>query len=102
MDFADQAFFTGKPEVEELGYSFLFRNYRSENAKWQTADPLGYPDGLNNFAYVNNGVNEIVDPLGLSKTVIGFSSETLISGPENVTKDRKSTRLNSSHNLGMT
>ena len=45
------AFFTGKPLVGELGYTFLFRNYRPEQGKWQTADPLGYPDGWNNFAY---------------------------------------------------
>ena len=48
------AFFTGKPLVGELGYAFLFRNYRPEQGKWQTADPFGYPDGWNNFAYVNN------------------------------------------------
>ena len=54
-------FFTGKPLVGELGYAFLFRNYRPEQGKWQTADPLGYPDGWNNFAYVNNGVTMAID-----------------------------------------
>ena len=58
------AFFTGKPLVGELGYAFLFRNYRPEQGKWQTADPLGYPDGWNNFAYVNNGVTMNIDWLG--------------------------------------
>ena len=58
------AFFTGKPLVGELGYVFLFRNYRPEQGKWQTADPLGYPDGWNNFAYVNNGVTMAIDWLG--------------------------------------
>ena len=58
------AFFTGKPLVGELGYAFLFRNYRPEQGKWQTADPLGYPDGWNNFAYVNNGVTMAIDWLG--------------------------------------
>ncbi len=57
--------FTGKPMIDGLGYSFLFRSYRPELAKWQTSDPLGYPDGFNNFAYVNNGVTNGVDPLGL-------------------------------------
>ena len=57
-------FFTGKPQVEGLGYTFLFRNYRPEQGKWQTADPLGYPDGWNNFAYVNNGVTMNIDWLG--------------------------------------
>ena len=58
------AFFTGKPLVGELGYTFLFRNYRPEQGKWQTADPLGYPDGWNNLAYVNNGVTMAIDWLG--------------------------------------
>ena len=58
------AFFTGKPLVGELGYTFLFRNYRPEQGKWQTSDPLGYPDGWNNLAYVNNGVTMNIDWLG--------------------------------------
>ena len=57
-------FFTGKPLVGELGYTFLFRNYRPEQGKWQTSDPLGYPDGWNNLAYVNNGVTQYIDWLG--------------------------------------
>ena len=59
-------FFTGKPQVSGLGYSFLFRNYRSEQGKWQTADPMGFPDGWNNLAYVNNNVTHQCDALGLS------------------------------------
>jgi RHS repeat-associated protein len=55
-------FFTGKPRVEGLGYAFLFRNYRADLGKWQTSDPLGYPDGLNNFAYCNNMALACVDP----------------------------------------
>ena len=58
-------FFTGKPQVEGLGYTFLFRNYRPDQGKCQTADPLGYPDGWNNFAYVNNGVTMAIDWLGV-------------------------------------
>ena len=57
-------FFTGKPEIEDLGYAFLFRNYQANTGKWQTSDPLGYPDGWNNLAYVNNGVTEAIDWLG--------------------------------------
>jgi len=59
-----ETFFTGKPKVDELGYAFLFRNYRPGLGKWQTADPLGYPDGWNNLAYVNNWVTDCVDLLG--------------------------------------
>ena len=66
------AFFTGKPLVGELGYAFLFRNYRPEQGKWQTADPLGYPDGWNNLAYVNNGVTMAIDWLGAAIILTGF------------------------------
>ena len=61
----DYNFFTGKPQVEGLGYAFLFRNYSANNGKWLSQDPLGYPDGWNNFAYCNNGVMNSCDPLGL-------------------------------------
>jgi RHS repeat-associated protein len=63
-------FFTGKPNVADLGYAFLLRNYRPEHGKWQTADPLGYPDGWNNLAYVNNGVTGAVDWLGAIITTV--------------------------------
>ena len=60
----EDSFFTGKPHVGEMGYAFLFRAYRADQGKWQTADPLGYPDGWNNFAYVNNGVTIAIDWMG--------------------------------------
>jgi len=41
-----QTFFTGKPMVEGLDHAFLMRNYRAGLAKWQTADPMGYPDHI--------------------------------------------------------
>ncbi len=59
-----QNFFTGKPFVEGLGHAFLMRNYRAGLAKWQTSDPMGYPDGWNQFAYCNNGVTSAVDLWG--------------------------------------
>ena len=59
-----EGFFTGKPHIAGLGYAFLFRNYRSDLGKWQTADPLGYPVGWNNLAYVNNHVTAYIDWLG--------------------------------------
>ena len=62
---ADQgAMYTGKPHVDGLGYAFLFRNYRAELGNWQTADPLGYPDGWNNYTYIGNGVTDSIDFLG--------------------------------------
>ncbi len=59
-----QTFFTGKPMVEGLGHAFLMRNYRAGLAKWQTADPMGYPDGWNQLAYCGNGVVDSVDLWG--------------------------------------
>ena len=58
--------YTGKPYIGELGYAFLFRNYRSDFGKWQTTDPLGYPDGWNNPAYCGNRL--AIDKLGLLVT----------------------------------
>ena len=58
------ALFTGKPHVDGLGYAFLFRNYRPGLGKWQTADPLGYPDGWNQLAYCENHSNMYFDFLG--------------------------------------
>ncbi|MBE6381894.1 MAG: hypothetical protein E7049_02640 [Lentisphaerae bacterium] len=57
-------FFTGKPFVEGLGHAFLMRNYRAGLAKWQSADPMGYPDGWNQLAYCGNGVMGAVDLCG--------------------------------------
>ena len=59
-----QTFFTGKPQVEGLGRVFLYRNYRADLAKWQTADPLGYPDGWNQLAYCGNDASGSVDVFG--------------------------------------
>jgi RHS repeat-associated protein len=64
-------FFTGKPSVEGLGYAFLFRNYRADVGKWQTSDPLGYPDGWNNLAYCGNAVTSCLDFLGLELIYLG-------------------------------
>ena len=58
-------FFTGKPNIEGLGYSFLFRNYKPETGKWMSADPIGYPNGWNNLAYCNSNPCTRVDPMGL-------------------------------------
>ena len=80
---SQDAFFTGKPHIGELGYAFLFRNYRPDQGKWQTADPLGYPDGWNNLAYVNNKITTYVDPLGLWYLSITLNiSLTFVGGPQ--------------------
>ncbi len=64
-------FFTGKPYVEGLGHAFCMRNYRAGLAKWQTADPMGYPDGWNALAYCNNGVTSSADLWGCHIVIIG-------------------------------
>jgi len=67
----DAAFFTGKPQVPGLGRAFLFRNCRPDLAKWQTADPLGYPDGWNSLAYCNNSAAVAMDLLGCYVKIVG-------------------------------
>ena len=37
---------------------------RAGLAKWQTADPMGYPDGWNALAYCNNAATSAVDLRG--------------------------------------
>ena len=65
------AFFTGKPSVPGLGYAFLLRSYRPDLAKWQTADPFGYPDGWNQLAYCNNEVTHGIDLFGAKIVLLG-------------------------------
>jgi RHS repeat-associated protein len=44
---------------------FGFRYYDSVLGKFITRDPSGYPDGPNNYLYVNNNPINSIDPLGL-------------------------------------
>ena len=68
----EQGRFTGKPYVGELGgYCFRYRNYNASSANWNVADPSGFPDGNNNFAYVNGDPLREFDPLGLATKVGG-------------------------------
>ena len=62
-----QTFFTGKPYVEGLGHAFWMRNYRAGLSKWQSAVPMGYPDGWNALAYCGNGVTSAVDLWGCAR-----------------------------------
>lgn len=89
----NNAMFTGKPYIGELGYAFLFRNYRPEQGKWQTSDPLGYPDGWNNFAYCGNYPGLAIDmngavwswatgAIGAGLSVAGYTLSCCITGAE--------------------
>ena len=58
---------TGKPFNKELG-SFVFnhRLYSPKLSRWTSADPSGFPDGENNFSYVNCDPISNIDPTGLA------------------------------------
>ncbi len=75
---ADKAFFTGKPMVEGLGHAFWMRNYRAGLAKWQTADPMGYPDGWNQMKYGVNNPSSGVDLFGC----VWWNPFSWFDGPE--------------------
>ena len=66
----NSSFFTGKPYVEDLGYAFLFRNYRADMGKWGIVDPIGYPNGWNNFTYCGNKIISYIDLLGCAEKYI--------------------------------
>ena len=62
----DAARFTGKPYDDDLGaYVFPFRNYRADEARWMSADPSGFPDGVNGRFYSGNPTTGL-DSLGLA------------------------------------
>jgi RHS repeat-associated protein len=59
--------YTGKPYDADIGaYVFPFRNYRSAEARWMSADPSGFPDGFNSQVYTPE-IFKNIDPLGLKK-----------------------------------
>ncbi|MEI8248140.1 MAG: hypothetical protein WCI51_20055 [Lentisphaerota bacterium] len=72
-------FFTGKPQVEGLGYAFQLRNYRADQGKWQTSDLKGYPDGWNNLAYVNNKVTMAIDWRGAETVELNDPGNTVFT-----------------------
>jgi RHS repeat-associated protein len=57
--------YTGKPYDADLGaFVFPFRNYRPEEARWMSADPSGFPDGMNGRTYQAFVFTQL-DPFGL-------------------------------------
>jgi RHS repeat-associated protein len=68
-------FYTGKPYVADAGgYVFKYRTYNPEMSRWTSADPSGFPDGVNNFTYAAVPVIDL-DTDGL-RLVQGTSSAT--------------------------
>ena len=63
---------TGKPYLKEIeGFVFPARVYSTDTGRWITKDPLGFPDGKNQFTYVQNDPVNHIDPLG-TFTLKGF------------------------------
>jgi RHS repeat-associated protein len=65
-------FYTGKPFVADAGgYVFKYRTYNPEMSRWTSADPSGFPDGVNNFIYAKNEASYSLDNNGLATLVGG-------------------------------
>jgi RHS repeat-associated protein len=66
--FANPYLFTGRAYDAETGlYYYRARYYDFATGRFLQADPTGYSDGLNLYAYVGNNPLTWVDPLGLCK-----------------------------------
>lgn len=78
--------FTGKLFVEELGnYIFHYRLYSAETSRWNTTDPLGFPDGRNNYAYVGGDPLCHVDPLATYSQLAYVNVDSSVSNEANTT-----------------
>jgi RHS repeat-associated protein len=66
--FANPYLFTGRAYDAETGlYYYRARYYDYATGRFLQADPTGYTDGLNLYAYVGNNPGGFVDPAGLCK-----------------------------------
>ena len=75
--------YTGKYfELDLKAYNFLFRNYRPDMARWTMQDPSGFPNGINNYLYVNNFPIFTLDLLGKEYKYAVSAKLTLIK-PKN-------------------
>lgn len=72
-----QAFYTGKPYIELTdSYTFKYRSYNPELARWTSEDPSGFPDGANGNIYAPTPTHEF-DFMGLSTQTIDGGSSVL-------------------------
>ena len=61
--------FTGQRWDDETGlYHYKNRHYAPSIGRFLEADPIGFGDGLNMYAYVSNDPLNMIDPLGLAGT----------------------------------
>lgn len=51
-------------DITHIYYNYQ-RDYNPDTGRYLTPDPLGFPDGLDPYAYVNNDPLNKLDPLGL-------------------------------------
>jgi len=59
-DASESIFYTGKPfEANREGYLFKYRNYSAGLNRWTSIDPSGFPDGINNNAYLPTPTYEL-------------------------------------------
>ncbi|MBI9019134.1 MAG: RHS repeat-associated core domain-containing protein [Phycisphaerae bacterium] len=58
--------FTGRRwDTETDTYYYRFRNYCPMLGRFMQNDPLGYVDGMNQYAYCGNNPGNYIDPMGL-------------------------------------
>lgn len=82
--------YTGKPYIKELAaYNFQYRNYSTENNRWTTPDPSGFPDGVNNLAYAENKPNTSFDPKGLAIWISQHTSQPPVYATPSYSGEKK-------------
>lgn len=70
--------FANRREIADLSL-FTHRFYNPRLMRWQTADPLGFEDGLNLYAYVHNNPFYYKDPDGI-RLCYSFSHWSIWNG----------------------